>query len=99
MLREGKYDIESSELDVLCSPAVGDEIENTIMAFLSKEDIRPVNISQYLNDAKRYQHDKKSTEVLNQLPVSRKTEESITQTDTPMQGIVQLSSFKFKSMP
>ena len=99
MLREGIYDIESSELNVPVTPVVEGEIENAIMAFLSQEDIRPVNLGQYLNDSKRFLHDKKSTEVLTHLPVSRKTEELITQTDTPMQEVVQLASYKFKSTP
>ena len=99
MLREGIYDIESSELNVPVTPVVGGEIENAIMAFLSQEDIRPVNLGQYLNDAKRFQHDKKSTEVLTHLPVSRNTEELITRTNTPMKGVAQLSTYKFKSTP
>ena len=71
MLREGIYDIKSSDLEVPSSQVGGDEIENSIMAFLSKEDIRPVHLSQYLNDAKRFQLGEKSTEVLSHLPASR----------------------------
>ena len=98
MLKEGIYDVKSSGLRNPACSLGGSDMENTILAFLRDEEIRPVNVSQYLKDVIRYKHDK-STEDLHNSPITRNIEELRTQIETPMRDAFNVASTKFDFTP